>query len=190
MADQAASFAMLVHGLVRTHHDSNLRAMARHTGIPYMTLSRWEHGETESQRITRVSQLCRAYGLEIKEVLDLLTRDAVTRAQGGRPAVPTIVRKPGPQPDPQSRRSQRARLVRRAVGAMLFATLSGLSSVSSAATLPVEKRTAVAADDLRLIGRRVRSRRYARSSSRRRGALAPKRRHTARRSPTTGRTAA
>lgn len=141
MVSKTASFPLLVHELVRTHHAGNLRAMAQKCGLPYMTLSRWEHGEAENPRMDRVVQLCNHYGLEVGDVLGLLARDAQTRLRGGRPAVAEIHRTPGPDPDPNSRRSRRRRLGRRALRSIALAfAAAGAFVASPARATPVEAR--------------------------------------------------
>lgn len=158
MVHEAASFAMLIHELVNAHHAGNLRAMAQRTGVPYTTLVRWEHGDMESPRLVRVVQFCNAYKLELADVVELLGRDAVTRAKGGRPAIPLLEKKRGPSPDPTSKRSMKR--FGRVVGAAIVACgLWWSPAGATPATAPALSAAIGAADDfagLRLIGERIR----------------------------------
>jgi transcriptional regulator with XRE-family HTH domain len=129
------SFAMLIHDLVQTHHEGNLRAMSQKSGLPYMTLSRWEHGEAESPRIDRILQLCRYYGLDVGEVLGVIARDAQTRARGARPLVAEISRTRGPAPDPHSRRS-RKRFGKKLIAILTTAAAAAFAPPTYAAVAP------------------------------------------------------
>lgn len=78
-------FPALIRWLAERHHNGKVLPMAQPTGISPAMLSRWYHGQVTRPTLDTLVKLCRAYDLNVLDVLALL---------GVAPPPPTARKRP------------------------------------------------------------------------------------------------
>jgi transcriptional regulator with XRE-family HTH domain len=104
LVDRHASFAMLVWSMV----DEKVQPVADKAGLDHGTIMKWLRRRTRQPEITKVAKFAHAYGLNLREVMDLITRDNVNEQQGRHVELPDLrglTRGPAPRLAGRGRRA-------------------------------------------------------------------------------------